>query len=107
MPVWLPKDFIPGEVQHAVALIKERRHDLWDRWLEHERRDEGYGDISRELTVFLYAEFTRRIDWFTTGDLNRLMFQVRREVRKESGMPLYDEELQKLLPSRVHPRWLE
>ena len=79
-----PMTFNDGEVQRAVGLIKKERPDLWERFVEHERRDEGYEDIATDLRNLLRQHYSP----INSVDLLQLAFQVRREARRESGRPI-------------------
>ena len=53
-----PPEMPDAEVSAAVALIKAERPDLWRRWVDHEKLDEGYADIGDEILRLLTGHFT-------------------------------------------------
>ncbi len=83
---WVPFEFEETEVRLAAGAIKSSRPDLWQRWMEHERHDEGYSDISRDLLVLFHKRFALP----GLADATQLLRQVRREVRIEAGLPTWD-----------------
>jgi len=84
MSVWKPRTFPDADVQWIVMIIKKERPDLWERFVEHERRDEGYRDIAQELRAILHKNFEELL----SADCSQLLFQIRTVARRESGNPL-------------------
>ncbi|MDE2476067.1 MAG: hypothetical protein KGO48_13520 [Alphaproteobacteria bacterium] len=81
---WVPRTFSDAEVLAAVDFVKSRRSDIWNRMVEHERLDEGYKDIARELLDLLNAHRPELV----LADKTRLRFQMRRIARLEAGKPV-------------------
>lgn len=76
--------FSRAEVDEAVALIKERRSDLWAQFTKHELNGEGYADIKGELHAILKSipgleQLSDRVE---------MMFAVRTRVRIEANLPI-------------------
>ena len=78
-----PRDYSEGEVQTAVELIKSERPDLWARFTEHEKNDEGFTDIGQDLRSLL----TKLALTSTISDMTALLRRIRIEVRRQTGLP--------------------
>jgi pyruvoyl-dependent arginine decarboxylase (PvlArgDC) len=65
-------------VLQAIQLVKARS-DLWAKFTEHEKMDEGFGDIAGELAKLLAREMNA-----TTMDCIDLFFEIRKEVRRKA-----------------------
>ena len=71
------------KAMQAIQLVKEKRPDLWQRFTEHEKKDEGYKDISPELDQ-LFRTHMGAANLFELMDFS---FEVRKQVRREAGLP--------------------
>ena len=79
-----PRDYSEEEVQTAVELIKNERPELWARFTEHEKNDEGYRDIAEDLLSLLSKlTFVQ-----TLADKAMLLSRIRKEVRRQSNLPI-------------------
>jgi len=78
------REFSPEEISSAIKLIKEKRPDLWDKWTEHERRNEGFADIGQDITLLLRTLVAGQELHHVTL-LKRL---IRKQVRCEAGLPI-------------------
>ncbi len=68
-------------VLEAIRLAKSRP-DLWAKFTDHEKKDEGFGDIAEELAKLLAQEMNA-----TTMDCIDLFFEIRKQVRRQAGLP--------------------
>ena len=66
----------------AIQVVRELRPDLWTMFTEHEKNDEGYGDISEELDQL----FREHLGVTTILEEVDLAFEVRKQVRREAGL---------------------
>ena len=84
MQKFTPPDMPDAEVSEAVDLIKSKRPDLWARWVEHEKRDEGYSDIGDDILRLLTTHFT------SLGASKCILLRglIRVEARRDSGLPI-------------------
>ena len=71
------------KTMQAIQLVKEKRPDLWQRFTEHEMKDEGYTDICAELDQ-LFRKYLGAANLFELMDFS---FEVRKQVRREAGLP--------------------
>jgi len=78
------REFSPEEVSAAIKAIKEKRPDLWNKWTEHERRNEGFEDIGSDITMLLRGLINAQELHHVTL-LTRL---IRKQVRREAGLPI-------------------
>jgi hypothetical protein len=67
-------------VLQAIQLVKARS-DLWAKFTEHEKKDEGYSDISEELAKLIMQGMNA-----TVMDYVDLSFEIRKEVRRQAGL---------------------
>ncbi|HKX09973.1 MAG TPA: hypothetical protein VJN67_17365 [Stellaceae bacterium] len=77
-----PKKFSEEEIRSAITLIKTERADVWERWRQHELKNEGYRDIDADLMHLI-----RKLH--ITSNLNEmtdLKFELRKAVRVELGL---------------------
>jgi hypothetical protein len=68
-------------VLEAIQLVKAHP-DLWAKFTEHEKKDEGYNDISEELAKLIMQGMKA-----TVMDYVDLSFEIRKEVRRQAGLP--------------------
>ncbi len=67
----------------AIQLVKEKRPDLWAKFTEHEKNEEGYTDIGTEIN-WLFKQYMGVSSVLEQIDLS---FEVRKQVRREAGLP--------------------
>jgi hypothetical protein len=66
-------------VTQAIQLVKEQP-DLWAKFTEHEKKNEGYADIGEELAKLLSREM-KAMTW----EFVDLSFEMRNEVWRQAG----------------------
>lgn len=79
--ICVPRHFSDEEVQEGVALIKRESPDLWERWVDREKRGIGCADIATEIGMLLNKCFN-----LDTGNLSLFRFRVRVSLRHEAGI---------------------
>lgn len=84
MPIVKPMTFSDEEVSNMVAAVKTLRPDLWERFVAHERADEGYEEISREILQIIHDAHPEML----APNILQLAFCVRKEARREAGRPV-------------------
>lgn len=82
--IWTPKTFSNEIVNQAVEAIKKYDPSIWDRWVDHEKSEEGFEDIIGDIDRVLRETFGP----LNGGDFVKLRFQVRQAARKQAGVPI-------------------